>query len=114
MMPKDERNTMIRDLYLDGMTQEEIANRFHLSAVRVGVILANEGVTRRVRGSLVMLGVRVTPGVKEAVTSEARKDSQSVSEWVSDLIVEELRVRGVSMQVSGPQDTPLPFEGDER
>jgi hypothetical protein len=46
-----------------------------------------------------IIATRVTPYIKRAIVSEAQKEGLGVAEWLRNLIVSELRNRGVLPRV---------------
>ncbi len=41
-----------------------------------------------------LVATRLTPPLKKAVEREARREGRDVSEWIRNLLIEELRERG--------------------
>ncbi|MEF8835310.1 MAG: hypothetical protein V5A76_04065 [Candidatus Thermoplasmatota archaeon] len=41
-----------------------------------------------------MVATRLTPPLKQAVQKEAQREGRDVSEWLRNLLIEELRERG--------------------
>ncbi len=41
-----------------------------------------------------LVATRLTPPLKQAVKKEARREGRDVSEWIRNLLIEELRERG--------------------
>lgn len=114
------RNETICKLYREGKTQKEIAEIYKISIQRTGQILNKQGLQKTdrpkvspfKRGSYI--GIHLTEGVKIAAREEAKEENKSLSLFISDLLVQELKNRGRDIKkptIPGEIDIPLPLEG---
>jgi hypothetical protein len=112
----ETRDVQICQQYVSGNnTQQELATAFQLTKSRIQQILREHGFTmkdrlkRRSRSAFT--GVHLSQGVKEALRGEAVRTGTSMSSIVSNLVVDELKHRGITV-IEEPVYTgePLPLE----
>lgn len=116
-----QRDLLICTLYVEGNTQEELANRFDITTARVGQILQSKGLRKADRevvlnGPTVFTGVLLPRAVKEAVKVEAKGEEMSMSAFIAKCVIEELKRRNINIeeepiQLSTEVEVPLPLEG---
>lgn len=109
-----ERNSEICRRYIEeDKTQEDLAIEYALSKPRIGQILRENGVMRNDRTGpprTATIGVALRPEVKIALEEITISEGSSISKFVSNLIEEELQLRGVKM-LPVHDDPKLPLEG---
>lgn len=119
-----ERDERICQHYREGSTQAELANRFHISKVRVGQILAKAKVTKDERpkpnpasnfySRNAFVGIHLPVGLKAAVKKIGEEEETSVSRVICEILEEEMERRGITVVEpvqSNEIDMPLPLEG---
>lgn len=113
-MTRKERNAFICQLYREGSTQEELANRFQRTKVRIGQILAGAGLVKEDRPKMKtertgFVGVNLRPEVKTAL----RNHTENMSAWIAETVERELEQQGVNLRpavIDTLKFPPLPFE----
>ena len=112
------RNETIAQMYRQGETQLEIAQKLNISKVRVGQILHQMGMSKTDRPKVspfkrtAFTAVYLKESVKEALRQVAKDEGKPLSLFLSDVLEKELKTRGVPIiePVMLETDVPLPLE----
>lgn len=112
-----ERDAAIVKMYVMGVTQDNLASHFDISRARVGQILYDAGALTSRRPHLKsirtrFIGVHLSEGVKLAFKRVAESEGKSMSKLLSELVITDLRTRGVAIVEPGKsneEDVPLPL-----
>jgi len=92
-----------------------IGRQFGITKTRVMQILHQEGKVKKhkLNGRTAFTGVHLTPATKDAVKKEAQGEEISISAFISQVVTEELKRRGVTIVeiALNEIDVPLPLEG---
>lgn len=116
MSNNQERDELICSLYKEGHTQADLATRFEVTEAWIGQILKKSGLTREDRPTPLkrtkFTGIHLSESVKEALRAEAKREGISMSAFISRLVSEELKGRGIDCEVTFVDDNALlPLEG---
>jgi transcriptional regulator with XRE-family HTH domain len=113
------RNEQICVLYREGLTQEELAEQFEVTKVRIGQILKKAGLTKEDRPDMTITsnrtkftGIHLTEAAKLAVKEEAKREGISMSAFIAALVLKELKDRGIDCEIATylkEEDVKLPL-----
>jgi hypothetical protein len=120
MMTREERDQVICRAYLnDQVTSTELARRYKLSRTRINQILNSHGFDRMAKERTDVrdcyIGIMLSKGTKEEAKKVAKSEGKSMSQYIADLVADDLKSRGIepAPHISNEIELPLPLEGDE-